>query len=68
MLQVLLNLGKLVAYWPVVQKVLEAITAFLAGETVPVVITWEKYKLEVTVKLTHTDEATVQTTFKKFSV
>jgi hypothetical protein len=50
LLEILRRLGDLVQNWDVIRVVLDALQAFLRGETVPVVITWERYRLTITIR------------------
>lgn len=54
LLDILRRLGELVANWEVLRVVLDALTAFLRGETVPVVITWQRHRVVITVQLQET--------------
>jgi hypothetical protein len=48
--EILRRLGELVRDWDVIRAVLDAINAFLRGETVPVIITVKRYRLTITVR------------------
>lgn len=61
-LEVLRRLAELLANWEVLRAVLDAIAAFSRGEVVPVVITWERKRLVITVQLLDTDLTTTTTT------
>jgi hypothetical protein len=50
LLEILRRLGDLVQNWDVIRVVLDTLQAFLRGETVPVVITWERYRLIITIR------------------
>jgi len=50
LLDILRRLGDLVQNWDVIRVVLDTLQAFLRGETVPVVITWERYRLTITIR------------------
>jgi hypothetical protein len=50
LLDILRRLGDLVQNWEVIRVILDALQAFLRGETVPVVITWERYRLTITIR------------------
>lgn len=50
LLEILRRLGDLVQNWDVIRAVLDTLLAFMRGETVPVVITWERYRLTITIR------------------
>lgn len=54
-LEVVRRLSELLANWELVRVVLDALAAFARGETVPVVITWERRRLVITLQLQQTD-------------
>lgn len=52
--EILRRLGELAANWEAVRALLDAISLFVRGETVPIVITWERKRLVITVQLQET--------------